>query len=157
VFETIIVPLDGSELAEAALPLANEIAGKFGSKVILLRVVDSTAKLMAQTPSLMDSPAAAVANVEMLEDVVKAEHEEADTYLTAILAKLPGKKVESVVAEGISADRITELASERGASLVVMCSHGRGGFGRLVHGSVADAIIRHGTIPVLLARPPQKA
>jgi nucleotide-binding universal stress UspA family protein len=157
VFETIIVPLDGSDLAEAALPLANEIAGKFGSKVILLRIVDSTAKLMSQSPSLLDTPAAAVANVEMLENVVKAEHEEATKYLKAVMTKLPGKTIECVVAEGLAADQIAELASERGASLVVMCSHGRGGLGRLVHGSVADAILRQGTTPILLARPPLKA
>jgi nucleotide-binding universal stress UspA family protein len=157
VFETIIVPLDGSELAEEALPLANEIAAKFNSRLLLVRAIDSVAKLMAQTPTLLDTPAAAVANVELLEEVVKAEREEATTYLTAIQTKLAGPTTEPVIVEGSAADEISRIAAERGAGLVVMCTHGRGGLGRLVHGSVADAVLRHGSVPVLLARPPKSS
>ncbi|MGE0059445.1 MAG: universal stress protein, partial [Dehalococcoidia bacterium] len=63
-FETVIVPLDGSELAEAALEHAREVAGKFDSTIILLRAIDPVSKLIAtQTPGLFESPASAEANV----------------------------------------------------------------------------------------------
>jgi nucleotide-binding universal stress UspA family protein len=57
-----------------------------------------------------------------------------------------------VVAEGEAADAIVEQAAENGANLIIMSSHGRGGLGRLVFGSVADAVLRHSPVPVLLLR-----
>ncbi|HLF79478.1 MAG TPA: universal stress protein [Dehalococcoidia bacterium] len=152
-FETIVVPLDGSELSEEALPLANEVAAKFGSRILLVRVVDSVAMLVAQTPALLDAPAAAAANVELIEEVAKAERDEATTYLAAVQAKLAGRFTEAIIVEGGAAEEIGRVAAERGAGLVVMCTHGRGGLGRLLYGSVADAVLRHGATPVLLARP----
>ena len=152
VFETVIVPLDGSELSEAALPAAAEIAAKFGSKLIIIRTVESTANRIAMTPGLLDAPAAASANVELLAEVTEQEEKDAGTYLAAVQAKL-GANVEVVVAEGHPADQIIALAEERHAGLIVMSSHGRGGLGRLIHGSIADAVIKHHAIPVLLMRP----
>ena len=152
-FETIVVPLDGSELSEEALPLANEVAAKFGSRILLVRVVDSVAMLVAQTPALLDAPAAAAANVELIEEVAKAERDEAAAYLATVQAKLAGRTTEAIIVEGGAAEEISRVAAERGAGLVVMCTHGRGGLGRLLYGSVADAVLRHGATPVLLARP----
>ncbi len=154
-FETVIVPLDGSELSEAALPAASEIAAKFGSKIILLRTVESTAQRLAMTPGLMDSPAASSSNIDLLVEVTQTEEKDAAAYLAAVRAKLCATNVESVVAEGHPADQIIQLATERGADLVIMSSHGRGGLGRLLHGSVADAVLKHHSLPVLLMRPAQ--
>src|SRR5512134_3479987 len=99
-FETVIVPLDGSELAEAALDHAREIAGKFGSSVVLLRAIDPVSKLIAtQAPGLLESPASAEANVELLEEVVEAERDEATKYLEAVRERVGGK-CEYVVVEG---------------------------------------------------------
>jgi nucleotide-binding universal stress UspA family protein len=153
VFETVIVPLDGSELSEAALPAAIGIAEKFGSKLILVRAVESTAQRLAETPALLDTPAVAAANVELIEQVTKADRDEAGAYLARVKTGIIGKTVETLVVEGLPADAIVEVARERDAGLIVMSSHGRGGLGRLVHGSVADSVLRHGSAPVLLMRP----
>jgi nucleotide-binding universal stress UspA family protein len=153
VFETVIVPLDGSELAEAALPAAVGIAEKFGSQLILLRAVQSTAQRLAETPALLDTPAGAATNVELIEQVAKADRDEATDYLARMKAGLTGKPAETLVVEGVPAEAIVDAAHERGASLIVMSSHGRGGLGRLVHGSVADGVLRHVSVPVLLMRP----
>jgi len=153
VFNTVIVPLDGSELSEAAIPAAAEIAAKFGSKLIILRTVESTANRIAMTPGVLDAPAAASTNVELLQEVTEQEEKEAGSYLAQVQAKL-GNNVETIVAEGHPADQIIALAEERKADLIVMSTHGRGGLGRLIHGSIADAVIKHQGIPVLLMRPP---
>lgn len=151
-FETVIVPLDGSELAEAALEHAREVAGKFDSTIILLRAIDPVSKLIAtQTPGLFESPASAEANVELLEEVVDAERDEATKYLVAVQERVGGK-CEYVVVEGSASDAITDVAQEKSADLIVMSSHGRGGLGRVVFGSVADHILHHSHIPVLLIR-----
>ena len=150
-FEVILVPLDGSELAEQALPPALEIRSKFGSKLILVRSVESLAQHMLQAPIIVEQPAAAAATVELMEEVVESEHDEATKYLQGLLRK-SGEDVEAVVVEGNPADAISEFAKQRGVGLIAMSSHGRGGLGRLVFGSVADAILRHSEVPVLLIR-----
>lgn len=151
-FETVIVPLDGSELAEAALEPAREIAEKFGSTLILIRAIEPMSHLIAsQPPAVFESPASAEANVELIEQVVDAEREEATKYLEAVQARVTGK-VEFLVVEGQPAGAISEVAGERQAGLIVMSSHGRGGLGRVIFGSVADAVLQQSHTPVLLIR-----
>jgi nucleotide-binding universal stress UspA family protein len=150
-FETILVPLDGSALAEAALPVAKELKDRFGSRVILVQAVEPASHRLAQAPAFMDSPAAAAAQVELVEQAIDAERNEAKSYLDAQADRL-GAGVEAYLVEDDPKDAIVSLAKEKGASLIVMSSHGRGGLGRFVHGSVADAVLRSNEIPVLLLR-----
>jgi nucleotide-binding universal stress UspA family protein len=155
-FETVIVPLDGSELAEAAIVPAREIAEKFGSQLLLLRAIEPMSHLIAtQPPSLLESPASAEANVELIEQVVHAERDEATKYLDEVQARIGGR-TEYAVVEGQPGDAIAEVAQERGAGLVVMSSHGRGGLGRVIFGSVADTVLRNSHIPVMLIRIPDE-
>lgn len=152
-FEIILVPLDGSELAEAALTPALELREKFGSRLILVRSVEPISHLLMQPPTVFDTGAAAAANVELLEKALAAERAEAERYLDGIRARLaPGGPVEAIAAEGDPAEAVIRTAAERGAGLIIMSSHGRGGLGRLVFGSVADAVLRRSTVPVLLTR-----
>src|SRR3990170_1633771 len=152
-FETILVPLDGSELAEAARATGVERQAKFGSRLLLLRAVEPLSRRLAQPPAIFESPAAAAANVELLEKMTAAEREEAQTYLEALRPRLErGGRVEALVMEGEAAEAVVSAAAARGADLVVMSSHGRGGLGRLVFGSVADAVLRQSGVPVLLIR-----
>lgn len=151
-FETVIVPLDGSELAEAALESARAITEKFDSTLLLVRAIEPMSHLIAtQPPGIFESPAAAEVNIEVLEEVVHAEREEATKYLEAVRSRLGGK-IEYVVVEGEARDAIVQVATERSAGLVVMSSHGRGGLGRVIFGSVADAVLRNSTVPVMLIR-----
>jgi nucleotide-binding universal stress UspA family protein len=153
-FETIIVPLDGSELAEQALDRAAELAAKVKARVVLVQAVESLAQRMTSPPAVMESPAAAAASVEILQEAIDAEKEQAEHYLAGVRDKLTarGLQAEAYVGEGAASDVILKLAQDKQSDLIVMSTHGRGGLGRLVFGSVADAILRHSQVPVMLVR-----
>jgi len=153
-FETIIVPLDGSELAEQALDRAAELAAKVQARVVLVQAVESLAQRMTAPPAIMESPAAAAASVEILQEAVDAEKEQAEQYLASVRDKLTarGLQAEAYVGEGPASDVVLKLAEDKKSDLIVMSTHGRGGLGRLVFGSVADAVLRHSQVPVLLVR-----
>jgi len=133
----IMVPLDGSRLAEVALPEAFDF-GRRGAMVLLLRAAEGT-RLPAADPT--DSQVAAV--------------REAEGYLASVVArarKAGVGKVETSVWYGPPAESIIEAARAWGIDLIVMSTHGRSGLGRLVLGSVAETVLRGTTTPILLLR-----
>ena len=135
---TILVPLDGSALAEAALPRALDLAEVSGGHLLLLRAAQ------ASTLPGIDPTEAQVR-------VVK----EAETYLAGVEARLrqmSDVKVESVVWYGPAAVAIVEAAQTRGVDEIVMTTHGRSGLGRLLLGSVAESVLRGTITPILLLR-----
>ena len=135
--KTILVPLDGSRLAEMALAPALEMARDKGAKLVLLRAAE------AHT-TVADPTEAQVAVVR-----------EAEGYLTDLRTRLEADgavEVETTVWYGPPADAIVEAARYRAADLIVMSSHGRSGLGRLVLGSVAETVLRSTLIPILLIR-----
>lgn len=137
--KTILVPLDGSVLAEAALMPAANLARQTGAKLVLLR-------------------AAAARRLPML-DPVHAQVEvmrEAQEYLGAVRARVLAAgvvDVESSVWYGSALEAIVEGARYRHADLIVMSSHGRSGLNRLVLGSVAESVLRCTRVPILLSVP----
>ncbi len=143
----ILVPLDGSELAERALPYAEELARQFGASLILLRSVNS-----------LDLSSAQAFSGYLPAEVYDAAYEDARRvareYLEATAARLAadGLKVEWVLRTGDPAGEVVEHERDGKADLVVMSTHGRSGLSRWVFGSVADRVLRGGTIPVLLVR-----
>jgi nucleotide-binding universal stress UspA family protein len=145
-FPSILVPLDGSPLAEQALPLASHIAQRAGSK---LRLV-----LAHRLPSAPIDPAAAKLFVSIELATRKSER----AYLRGIQAKLRegGMRLSSAVTlTGAAGPALAQYVRELGIDLVVMATHGRGGIRRAWLGSVADQLIRNLEIPVLLVRPPE--
>lgn len=141
----ILVPLDGSELAEAALPLAAGVARRSGAGVVLVRVTGIGV--------LVDSPYIPPAIDTAAE--VEGERREAWRYLEGVAERLGSEGVEVdglEVREGPPAAAILELARE-GADMVAMATHGRGGFRRWLLGSVSDKVLRGADVPVLLVRP----
>ena len=135
--EKIMVPLDGSRLAEVALPEAFEFARR-GATLVLMRAAEA-ARLPAADPGELQVTAV----------------REAEGYLASIAerARKAGvQKVETSVWYGPPAESIIDAARTRGIDLVVMGSHGRSGLGRLVLGSVAETVLRGMTTPILLLR-----
>jgi nucleotide-binding universal stress UspA family protein len=135
----IIVPLDGSPHAEAALPEAIEIARATpGAKIILVRAAEASA-LPVRDP------------IEAQIAVVR----DAEDYLDAVAARLEGKgvRVTTSVWYGPAAITIVDAAATTRADLIVMSTHGRSGFNRLVLGSVAESVLRATHVPILLLRP----
>ncbi len=133
----ILVPLDGSPVAEAVLPQVIELAALRQAEVVLLRV--------------------ALAHTFLGADPVEAQVrvvEEAQAYLGTIETNLAaqGLAVRSVVRYGHAADEILDHARAGGVDMIAMSTHGRGGIRRWVLGSVAETVVRHSPVPVLLVR-----
>ena len=147
----ILVPLDGSELGEAALAHAEGLARKLGSRVLLLRVANMPATLIGEV-----APMGGPMPPELIEDAIQAETDEARDYLTRSAQRLKdaGLQVDWEVVEGDPGRAIIDTAHQRNADLIAMATHGRSGLQRLVLGSVADRVVRESHLPVLLVRPP---
>jgi nucleotide-binding universal stress UspA family protein len=150
-YERIVVPLDGSDLAEQVLPHVAPLAAAFRATVTLVRVHDSSAAQMAGMAS------AFLPGTGPLLDpgpAIQAARGEAEAYLAGVEARLSaaGVRTEAVVLDGPAAEGILTVARRRRAALIAMTTHGRGGLGRLVFGSVADAVLRAAPSPVLLIR-----
>jgi nucleotide-binding universal stress UspA family protein len=143
-FRTILVPLDGSTLAEQALGPACRIAEKFGSALLLLRVVSqdrSTSTLPLLAPRLSsDAPAPAPRPVM----------DEAEAYLTGLALPSSIRSVRTQVLAGAPPELIVATAEASDVDLIVMSTHGRTGLVRLLYGSVAEAVLRGASVPVLL-------
>jgi nucleotide-binding universal stress UspA family protein len=156
VYGKILVPLDGSKLAEAVLPYAQELARRFDSEVTLIQVVAPLSKLVAETmPSALEpTGAAAAVGLEAASEALKAEREDAHSYLEGVAERLKGEKVKvrAEVVEGMAGDTIVEYAGQQGMDLIAMCTHGRSGLRRLVFGSTADHVLCRAGTPVLLIR-----
>jgi nucleotide-binding universal stress UspA family protein len=148
-FTQILVLLDGSAFAERALPYVEELARRFGSTVLLLRAT-TPAEMLVTPPGVAPTVAPVVDPLPIME----AERREADAYLRAIADRLRGAGL-SVAYEqhvGHAAEVIIDRARDHGADLIAMTTHGRGGLGRLIFGSVADAVLRSAPCPVFLVR-----
>ena len=158
-YSKILVPLDGSKLAEAVLPYVQELARRFDSEVALIQVVAPLSKLVAETmPSALEpTGAAAAVGLEAASEALKAEREGAHSYLEKVAERLKAEKVKvrAEVVEGSAGDTIVEYAGQQGMGLIAMCTHGRSGLGRLVYGSVADRVLCRAGTPVLLIRSPE--
>ena len=144
-YKEILVPLDGSELAEAAVPHAVELAKAFNASVTLLSVVEPVG-VHAQPGAI--GPVISVAlNIEEEMDRIRE-------YLHGVAERYKDYNVEikKVVREGDPASIICDYAHETNADLIVMSTHGRSGIQRWVYGSVADRVLRAAKIPVLLIR-----
>lgn len=154
VVRSILVPVDGSALPEAAIPYASELARRFDATIHLVRV--------AETPeiySLLSVPAGAPTSADVLNQLAQQLVEAATSYVQELGERLRGEglRVETHVLEGIAPEQLLAFERERQPDLVVMATHGRSGFSRVVFGSVAERLLREGTVPLLLIRPPEAA
>lgn len=144
-FRHILVPLDGSQLAEETLPLAEKMATLCGARITLLRVV--TPRLVVGHPSYI---------LEFDVQLLEQSQSDAERYLESVAGRLRETvpAVETAVILSDSPPRaILDVAAEKGADLIAMTTHGRSGFRRFMLGSVADKIVRGAQVPVLLSRP----
>lgn len=140
----VAVTLDGSELSETALDPAVAIADMFDADLSLVRVVE-----YPHSTESVYLPDAVEAIQEQLEQSREAAHAELDRVATRLVAEGRDVGRESRVVNHAAAG-ILEAVDDIGAELVVMASHGRGGLGRVVLGSVADKVLRGSERPVLI-------
>lgn len=145
-YKKILVPLDGSPLAESVLPYAEELAKTEQAEIILLTVPTiPTIDVFVRNPTM----------VSVIEDIQKEVEAAATKYVNdkAEALKHDDVKVSVMVQTGPVPDAIIEVAEMIHADMIAMSTHGRTGIQRWLLGSVADQIV-HGThIPVMLIHP----
>lgn len=148
-YKSIVVGIDGSELATKALRHAVVLGKEMTAKLLVVTSTEPSV-LVAPGSEFMAVDASAV--IPEL-DAAKAKSAEATLTEARELAAASGLTVETLhVPASIAADAIVTTANQRGADLIVMGSHGRRGLGRLLLGSQAAEVLAHSTIPVLVVK-----
>jgi nucleotide-binding universal stress UspA family protein len=149
-YRSIVVPLDGSRLSEQALPLAVAIAER--ARATLRLVLVSVARVPVSAPVPLS---AEMRQLYVSLEVEARESEKAylETFTDQLTRQSPGLAITSTALMGPVADTLREYVQKSGSDLVVMTTRGQGGLRRLWLGSVADALIRRSSVPVLLVRP----
>jgi nucleotide-binding universal stress UspA family protein len=140
-YKRILLPLDGSKLAEQALPHASAQAQGFRAELVLLRVAES----------IPHAPGVSAADLERVrrQTVLWAQE-----YLERVTGQVQeqGIQVESAIVEGRPNAEIIRFAETNHIDMIVLCARGRSGFSRWLMGSVADRVVRGATVPVLLVQ-----
>ncbi len=141
-FRHLLVPLDGSRLAESALPVAATLAQRLGASVTLLHVLEPDAPPTVHGDRHLRSPA------------------EVEGYLAGSVDWMANRQVPATLAVNREYDdvaaTIARIGGAGGADLIVLTSHGRSGLRGLLYGRVAQQVLQRGTIPVLLVQPSER-
>ena len=142
IFQTILVPIDGSPPSDAGVALATALAKEYGGHLVFVNVVD----LVALTTS---SDYAAIDTGAIVDEVEDVGHELADKAAAA--ARAQGIEASGRVLEGPVVDGLLDAVRDCGATLIVIGSHGRGGLARAFLGSITEDLLRHAPVPMLVA------
>ncbi len=151
--ERILVPLDGSRVGEAALPLVEELVSKLGPttkvKVTLFQAITSTSHWVIAGE--------ASARIPYTEKEFELIQRDAKKYLNKIGERLRslGATVKTKTSVGDAAGEILKTADETNANLIAMSTHGRSGLSRWAFGSVTEKVLREGLTPILTVRAPK--
>jgi nucleotide-binding universal stress UspA family protein len=148
-YNRIVVPLDGSELANQALNSARELSKRLDVPLHLVRAIDPTAINRVGSIGMGFDYTA-------VDELLREEEQDASTFIDEQVKSLTadGYTVSGVVLRGYAAAAITSTTEE--GDLLVMASHGRTGVRRWFLGSVAEEVLRQSTVPVLLIRQPHE-
>jgi nucleotide-binding universal stress UspA family protein len=146
IIRSILLPTDFSRCAESALPYATDLARLMRARLVCLHVVETTMPPVGYTAVAEPLPALDIGG--QLADSAARE-------LPKLGAReeCAGLEVEEVLARGDAAGEIVRVARERDIDLIVISSHGRTGFGRMIFGSTAESVVRRAHCPVLVVKP----
>lgn len=154
-YERILVPLDGSEVGEAALPYVEELVSKLSPEVkvevTLLQVITSTTHYVVAGETSARIPY----TQKELEQIKRKARDYLKRAGEGLISKRAAVKTKVVI--GKAAEEISKAADEINADLIAMSTHGRSGISRLAFGSVTDKVLREGSKPVLMVRAPRGA
>ncbi len=143
-YRSILVPLDGSEAAEAILPHAEELAKRYGSTVIFIGVVEPEPLIIAPEPMYTGFDPANY----------KERHRQVESYLIARREEFREKGIDAKIhiGQGPVVESIINVARSEDVDLIAMASHGRTGLSRVFYGSVAIGVLHRVRRPLLLIR-----
>ena len=144
-YKKILIPLDGSELAEKALPHATALVKATGAELTLVTVVQLTLGAGASKIEAIPEAVAEHASALKAEALIYLEKIQRDLKTQGVTAHL-------AALEGDVASAIIAVAEQKGFDLVAMATHGRSGLDRFFMGSIAEKVVRATTKPVLLIR-----
>jgi nucleotide-binding universal stress UspA family protein len=149
-FERILVPLDGSKVGEAALPVIEQLVDKLAPRTQVEVVLFGVITLLRHWVVVGE----ASAPVQYTEEELTLIKTRVTNYLekTGEVMKKRGVVIKSMVATGNASDEILKAADEIKADLIAMSTHGRSGLRRLAFGSITDKVIRGANLPMLLVR-----
>lgn len=141
-YKRALVPLDGSPESEAIIPFLLEVAGPLDMSVVLLRVLEPI------PPSVIEGTR------HVTVDDVEGRTRDAEEYLAPVAIALRKRGIDArpIVRRGEPAAEIVTAARAEKADMIAMTTHGRSGLGRLLFGSVAEAVLRAADVPVFLMR-----
>jgi len=145
--KSVIVPLDGSSLAESALPMVSDLARALKLDTILCRAYELPASAYYGSEDYLPN----------YDELLAGLRQETSDYLSGQVAEMKSRKLEnvsSVALEGSAAEEIIRIARETPSSLIAMCTHGRSGVERWMLGSVTEKVVRYSGNPVLVLRAP---
>ncbi len=147
-YSKIMVPLDGSKLAECVLPHVEAIAKLSKASVELVQVIE---------PIELPTRGGLALSVDDIKQIEEHSRNDVESYLDSIVSRLKnsGIKARSKILSGKAAERLVDYIHESTFDLVIMTTHGRSGISRWIWGSVAERILHSSSIPVLLIRPPK--
>jgi nucleotide-binding universal stress UspA family protein len=143
-YKTILVPLDGSKRAEAILPHVEELALRFGAKVIFLRIEEDVMMLGYDE----------VVDLSAYQQNRDRRKKDAESYLAGLEGVLKEKNISAkrIVSFGSVVQSILDTAEREGADLIAMASHGRSSLSRVFYGSVAAGVLHRVDRPLLIIR-----
>jgi nucleotide-binding universal stress UspA family protein len=144
-FTRILVPLDGSPLAQQALPLATTLATRAPAELTLIEAISP---VIESYPLPLGQP---LSHYRVLLPALRAKATD-DLTSAAQGLRAQGLRVQTLVEDGYPAELIVDTADQRASDLIVMATHGYGGIRRWVLGSVADKVLHAATTPLLLVR-----
>ncbi len=145
-YKTILVPLDGSKLAETALTHAESLAATYGATLILMTVV-SAPPIAGREP----------ADIGLFQQNMEDLRKEAERYLSGLKGEFREKNIRAEIYVGIDpvVAEIVQTAESRAVDLVIIASHGRSGLGRFFFGSVAAGVLNRIERPLMVLRSKQ--
>ena len=144
-YKKILVPLDGSKLAECALQHAESLAHAFDSTLLLISVIISPAPIVGRAP----------VDIEAFQKSMDARRDEAENYLKGKMGEFTEKNIKAKIHIGFEpvVREIIETAEKHGVDLVLIASHGRSGLERVFFGSVASGVLNRIERPLLVIHP----
>lgn len=157
----VLVPLDGSKLAECVLPYVEEITTKLGvDELVLASVTERVKGFRSMEGGTPGTPAPGVYDTQtpavLVAEAAGKMERPASRYLNRIAKGFEAKGVHVVkeVLFGKPAEEIRIYAKTRDCDLIIMASHGKGGPSGLAHGKVADKVLKTASMPVMVVPSP---
>jgi nucleotide-binding universal stress UspA family protein len=143
-YQTILVPLDGSKRAEAILPHVEELAVRYAAQVVFLRVIESISGIRSMPGT----------SIDLSQEIFQQLVTEAEAYLAGIQGEFREKGIDAQtrVESTPIVETIIAVAENVGADLIAMASHGRTGLSHVFYGSVAVGVLHRVDRPLLLIR-----